>query len=215
MTPRIVPFNELDRADLQVGAVYRSGSAGNFGDDPLNRLLRCGNQGGFRFRGSNTPPRWDLVVLYTTFADPDWPDHLDESTRQLVYYGDNKEPGFALHDTPKGGRLLLRHVFALLHGASASRNRIPPFFVFSKHGPRRDVLFHGIAVPGAPGVSETEDLVAIWKNKDRRRFQNYRALFTILDVPVITRAWINDLFKGIHRGATAPAPWTGWVARGF
>ena len=40
----------LDSCDLVVGATYLSGN-GSLADEPINRLLRCGNQGGIRTRG--------------------------------------------------------------------------------------------------------------------------------------------------------------------
>ena len=45
-------FADLATAPLVVDAVYRGGTAGNAGDDPLAKLLPVGNQGGFRFKGS-------------------------------------------------------------------------------------------------------------------------------------------------------------------
>lgn len=207
-------FDSLREADLTVGSVYRGGTAGTAGDDPIDRLVRCGNMGGFRFRGTNAEPRYDLVVLYTTFRDSDWPDHLDESSGLLTYYGDNKHPGRELHDTPRGGNLLLRNVFAFLHGAPAERDRIPPFFVFSKTGEGRDVRFHGVAAPGATDVPETEDLVATWQTKGNERFQNYRAIFSLLELPTAPRPWINDLVAGIADTPEAPGAWLNWVRSG-
>jgi hypothetical protein len=55
-------------------------------------------------------------------------------------------------------------------------------------------------VPGAQGLPATADLVAIWKTSQGERFQNYRATFTALDVPVVERAWINDLMKSTPSG---------------
>jgi hypothetical protein len=58
-------------------------------------------------------------------------------------------------------------------------------------------------------------LVAIWRSKgpDNARFQNYKSIFTILDVSVITRLWLNDISNGnavssIH----APRPWLEWLS---
>jgi len=66
-------------------------------------------------------------------------------------------------------------------------------------------------VPGAPGVTANEDLVAVWRSGDtRQRFQNYRALFSILDVPIVTRAWLEDLFRGVRNGSNAPKSWSRW-----
>ena len=71
-----------------------------------------------------------LCVLYSELSDPDWPDGLYTETGRFVYYGDNKRPGLDVHDTRRRGNLLLRDVFAALH--SGSRDKIPPFLVFTK-----------------------------------------------------------------------------------
>ena len=39
--------------------------------------------------------------------DPDWPDFIDVYTGIFIYFGDNKKPGFALHDTHRRGNKLL------------------------------------------------------------------------------------------------------------
>lgn len=69
-------------------------------------------------------------------------------------------------------------------------------------------------VPGHPSVTATEDLVAVWKSTRGRRFQNYRSVFTILDVPVIRRAWIDDLLRGQPMMNDTPAAWKTWVDSG-
>jgi Restriction endonuclease AspBHI N-terminal len=77
---RAIGFSQLAAADLVLERIYKGGSAGHAGDDPLGRLLPgVGNQGGFRPPG----PLKDsvkLVVLYTSGAEPDWPDALDPHT---------------------------------------------------------------------------------------------------------------------------------------
>lgn len=206
------PLNTLESCDLVVGAVYSSGTGG-LADEPLNRLLQCGNQGGIRTRGKAGARA--LVVLYTTFADADWPDTLDMNHGRLVYYGDNKSPGHELHETPKGGNIVLREAFEALHVHPDRRRQVPPFFVFSKAGRSRDARFEGLAAPGASGVSESEDLVAIWKTTGAERFQNYRAVFTILDAPSISRRWIDAVVAGRgHAADGAPDAWQQWVAAG-
>ncbi|WP_165490049.1 hypothetical protein [Propioniciclava sinopodophylli] len=92
----VVEFGDLPHADLVVDRTYRGGRAGNTGDDPINRLVPVGNQGGFRFRGSVGQRTVRLVVLYTSGEDLDWPDELDPSTGDFTYYGDNKKPGKGL-----------------------------------------------------------------------------------------------------------------------
>lgn len=203
-------FDGLHRADLVVDAIYRGGAAGNVADDPLGRLVPCGNQGGFRFK---VDPDGEplFVVLYTDLSDRDWPDILDAELGRFTYWGDNKRPGQRLTATRRGGNLILQTMFDRLHGSVDERRRIPPFFVFTKAGRGRDVRFRGLAVPGAPDITANEDLVAVWRTgADGQRFQNYRAVFSILDVSVVTRAWIDDIVVGIRNGSNAPDAWSRW-----
>lgn len=60
--PQEFPFESLFDANLIVGATYRGGSRGSAADDPLDKLLRCGNMGGFRIRGGETKGRYELAV---------------------------------------------------------------------------------------------------------------------------------------------------------
>jgi hypothetical protein len=107
-----VDFGQLAGADLGVDRIYKGGSAGNAGDDPLSRLLPgVGNQGGFRMYGSPIRDMVKLVVLYTSGAEPDWPDALDPYTGTFTYFGDNRSPGRELHDTPRKGNLMLSQSF--------------------------------------------------------------------------------------------------------
>ena len=96
--------------------------------------------------------------------DPDWPDFIDVYTGVFTSFGDNKKPGFDLHDTPRRGNRLLQACFCILHGQSTERAKIPPFLVFTKGTKDRDVVFRGLAVPGVEG-NPTDGLVAIWRSK--------------------------------------------------
>jgi len=213
---KIIPFSELVESDLVVDALYEGGSNGQLAGEPISKLLPgSGNMGGFRVSGRGERKNW--VVLFTTGEDRDWPDTLDLSTGQFVYYGDNKTPGHELHDTRAGGNKVLRHAFSCLHAHQDPRTGIAPFLIFKKlptATASRSVQFKGLAVPGFQGLSATEDLVAVWKSSDGQRFQNYRSIFTILDVPVVKRAWINDLAVGISRTANAPKAWIDWLESG-
>ena len=73
------------------------------------------------------------------------------------------------------------------------------------------MIFRGLAVPGCQGLNQTEDLVAIWKTMGKERFQNYRATFTILDIPLVKREWINDLVEGKPFSASCPPVWKNWI----
>ncbi len=209
---RIVPFEHAASCDLVVDALYRGGTAGNTGDDPINRMLGVGNMGGFRFVGKVDPFAVPLCVLYSDLADPDWPDELDYSTGTFTYYGDNKKPGHLLHPGARHGNAILRESFDRLH--TRQYRNIPLFFVFTKSGHGRDVVFRGLAVPGAASMSQTDDLVAIWKSRGHQRFQNYRAYFTILDIPAIPRQWLEDIALGNATSSNAPANWRQWVDHG-
>jgi hypothetical protein len=211
-----VPFHQLANADLTVGAIYEGGTSGTAADDPMARLLPCGNQGGFRIRGSRSHHSYRMALLYTSGSDPDWPDSLDVETGVFTYFGDNKSPGRELHDSRRGGNELLRFTFACLHGVPPSRETVPPFFIFRKAQPGsgRDVEFLGLAVPGAADVSPLDDLVAVWRTKNRERFQNYQAVFTVLDVGNVPRSWVAELTAGVALGASVPGPFRAWVENG-
>lgn len=202
--------DDLTSVDLMVDAVYTGFKTPKGGiADPLVKLIGVSRQGGFRYRGS-----WDrpaLLVLTSNLAEPDWPDELDEVTGRFVYYGDNRQPGQQLHDTPRFGNLLLKNIFDAAH--NGRREDVPPILIFTKEGTRRSFRFRGLAVPGNPALPATEDLVAVWKSSRGQRFQNYRAVFTILDEPVVQRDWIHAVGAGTAE-EEAPGSWRMWVETG-
>ena len=213
---KFVQYAELSETDLIVDAVYEGAAGGHLSAEPMSKLLPgIGNMGGFRASGKGPDKRF--VVLYTSGDDKDWPDFLDLTTGQFVYFGDNKTPGHELHDTAPGGNKILRRVFELLHNAFPERQKIPPFFVFMKYpteASARSVQFRGIAVPGFAALPATADLIAVWKTTAGQRFQNYRATFTILDCATISRKWINDLASDKPMTENAPVAWKRWVRSG-
>ncbi len=213
---QILPFGALPKADLIVDAVYEGEPGGLLSGEALAHLLPgVGNQGGFRASGSGDDKKF--VALFTSGEDKDWPDDLDPNTGRFVYYGDNKTPGHELHTTQRRGNRILRRVFDLLHENAPRRSKIPPFLVFSRYATPssgRSVQYRGLAVPGFTGLPSTEDLVAVWKTSEGQRFQNYRAVFTILDVPQVSRAWIDDLKTGSIVSLHAPDAWREWVETG-
>ncbi|WP_156944623.1 hypothetical protein [Bradyrhizobium sp. Ec3.3] len=208
---RIYSHEECPGADLTVDAVYEGGQTKDAGSDAISKVLHgSGNQGGFRAAGTGEDKKF--VALYTSGKNRDWPGHLELSTGQFVYFGDNKTPGHELHETPRSGNRILRRVFDLLHANPSQRALIPPFFVFKKYptsASARSVQFKGLAAPGFPGLAATSDLVAVWKTTGGQRFQNYRAVFTVLDVPVVPHAWLHtDRERFQHTGAFERAPAT-------
>lgn len=149
----VVGFDQLAGADLVVDRIYQGGRAGNTADDPLGKLLPVGNQGGFRTSGSPKRDAVKVAVLYTSGAEPDWPDALDPHTGVFTYFGDNRSPGRPLEDTPRNGNLLLSRVFARAHREPTDRAKVPPFLLFDKPGGGRDVRFRGLLAPGAQRLS--------------------------------------------------------------
>lgn len=204
--------SELAAADLVLDALYEGGRGGNSGDDVLSPLLGVSNQGGFRHLGQLENPR--LVVITTSMNEPDWPDYLDIQTGMFTYYGDNRKAGRELHDTPRWGNRILRDLFSRTHGTPEMRKQVPPVLVFRGTGVHRDVRFLGLAVPGADGLPLNQDLVAVWHHSDAKRFQNYRAIFTILDEPVLKRAWIDGIRNGNTRIEDTPSAWKSWIETG-
>jgi len=205
-----VPFTDLGVADLVLDRVYEGGTRGNAGDDAIGRLLPVGNQGGFRFNGSVRKGTVRLVVLYTSGAEVDWPDHIEPTTGDFTYYGDNRKPGKDLHDTPRGGNRLLREVFAASRAGAEERRAVPPVFLFERVS-GRDVRFRGLLAPGSPRLTSDEELVAIWRTTRDRRFQNYRGHFTVLRTGRVSRSWISEILTGNTLGAACPPEWRAWV----
>ncbi|SEN73278.1 Restriction endonuclease [Nitrosospira multiformis] len=202
---------ELITIDLIVDAVYKGFKTDKGGmSDPLVRLVGVSRQGGFRYRGTRDRPT--LLVLTSNLAELDWPDELDSVSGRFVYYGDNRQPGQQLHDTPRFGNLLLKNIFELAH--SGRRKEVPPILIFTSESPGRSFRFRGLAVPGHPAMPPTEDLVAVWKTANAERFQNYRAVFTILDVAVISRDWVHATGSGVPSSVQAPVEWRAWVENG-
>ena len=213
---RIFGYQTLQTADLVIDAIYEGAPGGQLSGEALSRLLPgVGNQGGFRPSGLGEDKRF--VALYTSGEEQDWPDYLDPTTGRFLYFGDNKRPGHDLHSTQRNGNRILRRIFDLLHASPPQRSRIPPLFVFEQYRTSvstRSFQFKGLAVPGFPGLPATEDLVAVWKTTEGQRFQNYRAIFTILDVAQTKRAWIDDLASGNTASPHAPEALNQWVMTG-
>ena len=212
-----VKFDVLGQADLVPGWLYecdRGNTRMTSGADPLPRLLGAiGNQGGFRKR-NGIAGKPVVVALTSSESHPDWPDSWDPATGRYLYFGDNRTPGRDLHDTPRGGNVVLRDIFSASHGAPWNRKSIPIVLVFRKGNFGRDQEFVGLAVPGADGVSEEDELVAVWRTGDAGRFQNYRAIFTILDTGRISGAWVRRtaLERNVDLdGSDVPTALTDWI----
>ena len=213
-----VPFESLRDADLVVDTIYKGGTMSGKGAEVLSKLMPgCSNSGGFRKvmrkDGSELPA---YVVLYTSMAELAWPDYLDEETGIFRYYGDNRNPGKSLLDTPRKGNQLLEFVFDCLNSRDGSIKNVPPFFIFKKTGNGWDVQFLGLAAPGNPKLSPDKDLVAFWRTIDEKRFQNYEAYFTVLDTyEPIDRRWMNALINDHDNSLQyAPAVWKRFIDQG-
>lgn len=214
----IIPFSDLQHADLIVDTIYKGGTVSGKGSEVLSKLLpKCSNSGGFRKvmrnDGSGLPA---YVVLYTSMQELAWPDYLDEETGIFRYYGDNRTPGKTLLDTPRKGNKLLEYVFDCLNCKGDRIENIPPFLIFKKGGSGWDVQFLGLAAPGNPRISPDKDLVAFWRTMGDKRFQNYEAYFTVLETTApISRAWLDALINDHDNSINlAPEVWKRFIAQG-
>lgn len=209
---RRVDYQSLDNTDLFIDAIYeKHEEKTGFAGEPITKTLGVGNTAGFRKKTCKEASMgYSYVVLHSTGSEPEWPDHIEPETGHFVYYGDNREPGSTLHETDKKGNKLLSDVFDKL--SKGERQDIPPFFIFtSANGGQK---FRGLAVPGTSQGSIEDDLVAIWRNKDGERFQNYKSKFSILNAERIKREWIEDLNNGESMTENAPQAWIDWVKDG-
>lgn len=213
---RVFNNTELKNCDLIIDAIYEGGNNGNVSDDPISKIFPVGNQGGFRYAGSLESLKY--IILYTSGENINWPDSINLETGVFQYYGDNKKPGHELHDTKKKGNLILKNLFESLHSDLLPRQDIPPIFIFKKYPTKnsnRSVQFKGLCVPGTSNKNQLEDLVAIWKTSDNQRFQNYLAFFTILDIPNISRKWIEDLNSNVKDSNSSPIIFSKWLTKGI
>lgn len=211
---------------LRVDAIYRNTNNWKLPNDEFGRFFRfedgrgIKNVGGFRAKsrreGSTKITDCCFCILVTNLGESEWPDHLDREAGTLVYYGDNRSPGKAINETPVGGNDLLEKTFEHVH--RGERETVPPFLCFESFSAADGMYmrFLGLAAPGGPNVSGLDDLVAVWRIKGEQRFQNYRALFSVLAEENVSHAWLEDLVAGIPSvdSPHCPSSWKRWVTRG-
>ena len=213
--PKTIPFNKLGEANLYVDAVYEGGPSSDLSSEALSKIAHVGNTGGFRkCRKVICGKKINdvaYVCIYTTGEELEWRDELDRTLGKFIYWGDNRRPGNPIDKTSLGGNKLLQKMFSFQ--ALDLRKSIPPVFIFQKYC-GRDLIFAGLAVPGDRRTNPQEALTAVWAQTKEGRYQNYRAVFTILDVSEIDRRWLSDLECGDgYDSRYAPSVWRAWVDR--
>ena len=212
--------------ELRIDLSLRNTNNPNNPNDVFNRFFRfsdgrgINNTSGFRAKSkadqSTDIENCAFCLLVTTFGEAEWPDSLDYESGVFTYFGDKRTEG-DLHKTTVGGNRLLRNIFNKLH--VGQRELIPPILVFENYkGVDGSYMrFLGLVAPGAQGVSSFDDLVAVWRIKDRNRFQNYRSLFTVLKENLVSKVWLEDLVNGINPSDSiyCPLSWKRWVETGI
>ena len=177
---KIIEASDYGSADLIPGAIYvASTSSIGKGNEVVSRLLPgISNSGGFRKRAGEGDPQ--IVVLYSTGAEGEWPDSWDEDSNHFTYYGDNRKPGNEIHSTPRGGNRLLRKWFDAL--ASGARDTVPLILGFRKAlaAGGGDAQFIGVLVPVEQSESQRGGLVVERRQHLEGDFENYKAQFTVL-----------------------------------
>ncbi len=211
---------------LRVDAAYRNTNNWRNPVDQFNSFFRfsdgsgINNTSGFRPKkkraGGTDITDCAFCVLVTNFGETEWPDRFDARSGTFFYFGDNRKPGKAITDTSVGGNRLLEHVFDRMH--HGDRKSVCPFLCFESFRGIDGMFmrFLGIAVPGAKDVTPDSDLVSLWRHEKSKRFQNYRALFTILDAAEIHHSWLDQLVEGVpaHEAEGCPTAFQHWVING-
>jgi hypothetical protein len=208
-----VSYYEIEFNKLVIDCAYEdSRQPGSpLGGQPLLKLFPgIGNMKGIRVAGRK--PHWTLYVLTSTEREPDWPDVLDESSGTLTYWGDNRTPGRELHDA--AGNQMFREIFERSSGFGTKREMVPPGFYFTPGEQGRDVVFRGLVVPKTVQSDNTDDLIAVWRSTNGKRFQNYRAKFSVIDASEIDLRWISSILSGNEKPELAPQAWTNWIKTG-
>ena len=215
-TINTVSFEKLSSTNLIVDTVYQAGNTPNHSSEVLSKVTHVGNSGGFRkctkIQNGKKGKETAYVCIFTTGNELEWRDELDRTLGRFTYWGDNRVAGNPITNTKFKGNLFLQETFSKMN--LGLRKLIAPVFVFQKYT-GRDVIFLGLAVPGDRRINPQDALVAVWAQNRDGRYQNYKAVFTILDVPEIDRRWLIDLEhdKGLD-SVHAPKVWKDWVVTG-
>jgi hypothetical protein len=186
-----IEASDFGSSDLIPGAVYKAPTRSiGKGNEVLSQLLPgISNSGGFRPRAGDGDPQ--IVVLYSTGAEGEWPDSLDEVGKSFTYFGDNRKPGNEIHSTPRGGNRLLRKWFDALE--SGTRETVPLILGFRKAlaAGGGDVEFIGVLVPGGQTQGLGEALVVERRHDPKGDFENYKAQFTVLDTGPVDGGFVR------------------------
>lgn len=208
-----VQFDDLRKSDLFVDTIYEGGTTGNKKSEVLSKLTHVSNAGGFRKCKKNVNGKKidepAYVCIFSTGEELEWRDELDRTLGRFTYWGDNRKAGNPICKTRLGGNAFLQEMFNNL--SVGIRKKIPPVFVFQKAG-GNDMIFLGLAVPGDRRIRPQDSLVAVWAQNNDGRYQNYKSIFTILDVSEIDRRWLHDLeYNDGYSSPYAPKVWKKWI----
>ncbi len=209
-----VEFSDIDSADLVIDTLYRSGKSNNsIKDEPISRMLNCGNRGGLRYRGTikKSISGVEYIVLYSNLNEVYRPDYFITPASLFMYYGDNKR-GRDILDTLKKGNMVLKGCFDALY--EGKREHIPPIFIFIRGESGRGVVFKGVAVPGASGLNINNALVKVEMIHEGEAALNYKATFTILDIRSVSRRWVDDVLRGNIMTENTPEAFKLWREKG-
>lgn len=209
-----VEFSDIQSSDLVVDTLYKSGkSNSSIKDEPISKMLNCGNRGGLRYKGSikKSISGIEYIVLYSNLNEPYRPDYFITPASLFMYYGDNKS-GRDILDTLKKGNLVLKGCFDSLY--EGKRDQIPPIFIFIRGESGRGVVFKGVAVPGASGLNINNSLVKVEMMHEEEAVLNYKATFTILDIKSVSRKWVDDVLNGSIMTENTPQAFKVWREKG-
>ena len=58
------------------------------------------------------------------------------------------------------------------------------------------MVFRGLDVPKTVQSENADDLIADWRSTNGKRFQNYRAKFSVIDASEINLEWVSSVLQG-------------------
>jgi len=203
----------LATSDLIAGSLLLGGGE-SLSSGAITTAISVGNLGGIRVR-ARAAGGLAYVALESTGAHAEWPDTIDRTSGEVVYFGENRTNEKPAHEK-KGNRHLIS-AFSIPLATPTERASVPVFFVFGpppSDAPGRSAVFEGLAVPGDRTAPEEWCITRVFRPAGAAPFDNVVVRLTLLADRTIRRAWLDDLVNGQPISANAPDWYRWWVQSG-
>ena len=198
----------MKTASLIPGHIYMGGTSGNAGDDPISKLLNVGNACGIRSKKNKENELAYISLVTNPINQKNYPDFLDNETKILTYYGDQKTPGKHYLDTKQKGNLNLENLFKTSYYQKNAKLHLFPCFYFEKIGKKgRNYLYHGIAYPYVSQKEFHEVCNIAQITSDNGIINNLKFSFTVNSDEEVSRQWLLSLTRDSSDIELAPNSW--------